>query len=308
MTIDDLIPNPMSDIYTASMWSDPKNEHLLLSFINDVLLDTGMRPIVKAEVMNPFNIKDFAVSKQIVLDVRVRDERDWLYDIEVQTFDHTAFVNRALDYWADTYSSQLARGSHYTLLRPVISIILTSFPLFPRLKNPHTVFELRARENPDVIMTDHLQIHFLRIQKDQKRQLTELEGIRRGLCDWLNFFTFGGIKTETEMAALTHDNPIIQEAYAELQRFYANGETREKIKERERFLTDYELGINASKAEGEAKGKADAIVQLLTFRFAFAPQEIQAQLLALQDIGQLDRLMKVAYDCQTLDEFASHLR
>ena len=47
----------------------------------------------------------------------------------------------------------------------------------------HNVFEIRARENPDVLLTDHLQIHFLRISEVQKHRLQQLEGIRRDLCD-----------------------------------------------------------------------------------------------------------------------------
>ena len=163
MTDDDLIPDPMSDLFTASMWSAPKNVGLLRSFINGVLANANMRPIIEATVLNPFNIKEFVLSKRIVLDVRVKDELERIFDIEIQTAWHSAFPNRVLDYWADTYSSQLAKGSEYTLMRPVISIVLTRFPIFPQLKKIHTVFEIRARENPDVLLTDHLQIHFLRI-------------------------------------------------------------------------------------------------------------------------------------------------
>ena len=259
---DDLTPNPMSDIFTASMWSKPKNRPLLASFINSVLLDFNQKPVVNVTVQNPFNIKNFAVDKSIVLDVRVKDERDWLYDLEIQTGWHVAFPNRVLHYWADMYAAQMTRGDTAKKLRPAISIILTSFPIFPRLQGVHNVFQLASRENPDVLMTDHLQVHFLRVAEVMKQGFHCLEGIRRDLHDWLNFFAFAGGKTEREMAALTQDNPIIQEAYAELQRFYADGENREKIKERERFLIDYNLGITSSYEEGEAKGKAEGKAEI----------------------------------------------
>ena len=312
MSNDDLIPDPMSDLFTASLWSESKNEPLLLSFINATLTDAGMTPIVEAKVLNPFNIKEFVVSKSIVLDVRVKDERGWLYDIEVQTSRKTAFPNRVLNYWASTYSSQLLRGDQSTLLRPVISIILTRFQIFPQLQNVHQVFELRARENPDILLTDQLQIHILRITKALKKRLSRLEGIRRDLLNWLIFFAFGGEKSENEMAALTHDNPIIQEAYAELQRFYADAENREKIRERERFVIDYQLDMNTSRAkgkiEGKIEGKADSIIFILTRRFQVVPVAIQNTLLSLTDLDQLNHLMELAYDCQSLDEFASALR
>jgi len=305
---DILAPDPMSDIFTASMWSKPKNQPLLLSFINGVLSDFDQKPIITATVQNPFNIKNFAVDKSIILDVRVKDEHDWLYDIEVQTGWHVAFPNRVLHYWADMYASQMTRGDLSKKLRPAISIILTSFPIFPQLKNVHNVFQLASRENPDVLMTDHLQVHFLRVAEVMKQGLHLLEDIRRDLRDWLNFFAFAGEKNEREMAALTQNNPIIQEAYAELQRFYADGENREKIKERERFLMDYNLGITSSYEEGEAKGKAEIIIRILSKRFKAVPEGLQSRLMVLADVDQFDRLADVALDCNTLEEFMSHLR
>ena len=119
------------------------------------------------------------------------------------------------------------------------------------------------------------------------------------------------------MSALTHDNPIIQEAYAELQRFYADGETREKIREIRRFVRDYEIGMGASradgiaegkavgKAEGKAEGKTDAIIRFLTRRFTNVPQEICDRLYSITDIAELDRLTDIVADCDTLEEFTS---
>ena len=110
------------------------------------------------------------------------------------------------------------------------------------------------------------------------------------------------------MAALTQNSPIIQEAYAELERFYANGESREKIKELERFIMDYNIGFTSVYEEGEAKGKVETIILFLTRRFGFVSQEIQDRLLSMADIDQLDHLFDFAQDCTILEEFTSHLR
>ena len=66
--------------------------------------------------MNPFNIQEFAVDKQIRLDVRVKDELGAIYDVEVQREKHDGFFERILHYWGETYSSQVQRGEHYNLL------------------------------------------------------------------------------------------------------------------------------------------------------------------------------------------------
>ena len=298
-----LAPDPMSDVFTASMWSAPKNEPILRSFINAVRLDAGMVPIVQATVLNPFNIKEFVASKRIVLDVRVRDEQERLYDIEVQSSNHSAFSNRVLEYWSDTFSSQMKSGMDYTALRPVMSIILTEFSIFPQLKNIHNVFQITAKENPEVLLTKDFQIHFVRLSEVHKGHLDKLANLCRDLQDWVNFFVYAAKKTEREMSSLTNNNPIIREAYEEMQRFYANPETREKARQRRQFIFDYNLGMNASKTEGEAR----AILRLLTRRFGGVSQSLEEKLYSISDIEQLDRLTDLVLDSQTLEEFEESL-
>jgi len=305
-------PDPMSDVFTASFWSNPKNQHLLLSYINGVRLNAGMTPIVQATVLNPFNIKDFVVSKRIVLDVRVRDEHNWLYDIEVQNSDHLAFINRMVHYWSDTYSSQMRMGVDSTILRPVMSIILTAFPIFPRLQNIHTIFRIVADEDPSVILTEDFQIHFLRLSEFRKRRPDQLSGMNRILRDWLNFFAYGAEFTEAEMSQLTENSPLIKEAYDEMHRFFANPETRELARERRQFIFDYNLGMDTSKAEGKveglSEGEARTIVRQLIRRFGAIPSSLEEKLYGISDIDQLDRLADSVIDCQSLEEFSSHLR
>jgi len=302
-----MIPDPMSDVFTASLWSAPKNEHLLVSFINGVRVNSGQSPIVQATVLNPFNIREFNVSKRIVLDVRVKDEREHLYDVEVQTTTHTAFPNRILDYCADMFSSQLKKGMDYSELRPVISIILTAFPIFPQLKEIHTIFLLTAKEDPRVVLTEDFQIHILRLFEVMRGRVEKLSNMDSELCNWLNFFTFGSTSTEVEMSQLTNNSPIIREAYDEMHRFFSDPATREKAIERRRFLSDYQLGMNASKAEGKAEGKAGMIVRQLTKRFGFVSPSLEEKLYCLTDIERLDFLADLVLDCQSLEEFESGL-
>ena len=293
----------MSDVFTASLWSDPKNERLLVSFINGVRTNAGMSPIVQATVLNPFNIKEFDASKGIILDVLAKDESNRLYDVEVQTSNHPAFPNRMLDYWSETFVSQLKSGMEYAELRQVLSIILTEFPIFQQLENIHNIFEIRAREKPSFVMTDAFQMHVLRVLEVRKGDPAKLSQLCRDLRDWLLFFAFGGKLTEVQMSNSTDNNPMIQEAYAEMQRFYANPETQEKARQRHRYLVDYNLGMISSRAEGKAEGEARTIIRFLTRRFGRVPPSLEGKLYELMDVDQLDRLFDFAQDCDSLEEF-----
>ncbi len=262
---DDLVIKPTSDVFTAVLWSAPKNEPLLRGFLNGVLRDFGVATVSEATVLNPFNIKEFAVEKRLVLDVRVKDEANRQYNIEVQTAEHTGFRNRSLLYWADTYSSLLRIGEKYSKLVPVKSVILTGFPIFPELQNLHTVFEARSRENPAVVLSDHFQMHFLRLGDMLKRQMEGLDRLDRELQHWMNFFAFGDTLPEDKMSQLVENDVLVQQAYQEFQRFTANEEMREKVRQRQRFLEDYQIGMDAARDEGveigEAKGKIEGKIE-----------------------------------------------
>ena len=160
MLKDDVIIKPTTDLFIASLWSAPENEPILLSLLNSVMTDIEQPPIIEATVLNPFNILESPLDKRITLDVRVVDELKAMYNIEVQTYSHTSFFDRMLYNWARTYGLRLRRGEKYRTLRPVRSIVITEFSVFRELKELHAVFEIRARENPNVLLSEHFQMHF----------------------------------------------------------------------------------------------------------------------------------------------------
>ena len=184
----DVIITPTSDLFIASLWSAPKNEPILRSMLSGVMTDIGQPPVAKATVLNPFNIQEFSNDKEIRLDVHVEDELGARYDVEVQKETHDDFFERMLLYWGETYCSQIHRGNKYSLLRPTRSIIITEFSVFPLLKQLHAVFELRARENPAVLFSDHCQIHVLRLGDLLRNNLSGLDQFGLDLQRWFQLW------------------------------------------------------------------------------------------------------------------------
>jgi predicted transposase/invertase (TIGR01784 family) len=256
MAEEDIIITPTSDLFIASLWSAPKNEPILLSLLSGVMTDIGQPPVAKAKVLNPFNIQEYAVDKRIILDVRVEDEAGTNYIVEVQKEKHTDFLERMLFGWAETYGSLLLWGKGYDELCPVRSVILTEFPIFPLLKRLHAVFELRARENPEVLFSEHCQMHVLRLGDLLRNNLLELDQFGGDLKRWMHLWAFGSKLKESEMSAMLQDSPPVMAAYEEFKKFSADPEMREKVRARERFLNDERLKLAGAKREGEAIGMA----------------------------------------------------
>jgi predicted transposase/invertase (TIGR01784 family) len=244
---------PTSDLFIASLWSAPKNEPILCSLLSGIMTNIGQPPVVSAKVLNPFNIQEYPNDKEIRLDVRVEDESRAFYKVEVQKETHTGFLNRMLLYWGETYSSQLQRGVRYDRLLPVRSVIITKFPVFPLLKRLHAVFELRSRENPEVLFSEHCQMHVLRLGDLLRNELVGLEQFGLDLQRWMQLWVFGSKLEETKMSAMLEDCPPVLSAYEEFKRFSSDPAMREKVKARERFLIDQRLDRAEAFAEGEAK-------------------------------------------------------
>jgi len=88
----------------------------------------------------------------------------------------------------------------------VIRLVSARIPcfsaIFPNLRDLHTVFEIRSRENPEVLLTDHFRMHFLRLGDMLKRQLEGLSELYGGLQDWMKFFAFADTTPEDKMTQL----------------------------------------------------------------------------------------------------------
>lgn len=253
---------PTTDLFIASLWSAPKNEPILRSLLSSVMTDIGLPPIIKATVLNPFNIQEYAIDKRIILDVRVEDEMGTFYNVEVQRETDADFLARMLFGWSETYSSQLLWGEGYDELCPVRSVIITEFPIFPKLKRLHAVFELRARENPDVLFSDHCQIHVLRLGDLRRNKLSGLDQFSLDLQRWMQFWVFGSELEEDKMSTMLEDSPAVLQAYEEFKRFSADPAMREKVRARERFLIDQRLQIAGARREGRSE-KARETAQLM---------------------------------------------
>ena len=131
------------------------------------------------------------------------------------------------------------------------------------------------------------------------------------------------------MSQIVDNDPLVMEAVAELQRFSSDPAMRELERRRKLWKLEYYSGLEAAKAEGEAKGKAEgeakgkaeglvegeakgevrAIIRTLTKRFnQQPPKALEEKLLAMTDLEQLDKLAEFAFDCDSMAEFETALK
>jgi len=155
------------------------------------------------------------------------------------------------------------------------------------LKRLHAVFELLARENPQVRFSDQCQMHVLRLGDLLRNELVGLDQFGFDLQRWMQLWVFGSKLEENKMSAMLDDCPPVLAAYEEFKRFSSDPVMREKVRARERFLIDERLKLSGAMREGEAKKAHETAQNMKRKRYPVAEiAEITG--LTLSEIERLD--------------------
>ncbi|MDO4584645.1 MAG: Rpn family recombination-promoting nuclease/putative transposase, partial [Planctomycetia bacterium] len=245
--------HPTCDPFVHYLFTSPGNEDLLLSFVNAVLEDS-QRPLAKDVVVgNPFNIQRYLGDKWSVMDIKAVGEDGRIFEIEIQTLNHPAFINRSLYYWSREYSSQIREGEDYTQLNPVISIVMTRFELFPELSKLHNVFYITAQDAPEYILTEDFEFHSLELVEKKIIQIPKMPERLRG---WIEFFSYVNQKTEEEMKVLIKKDKFLGKAYKKYEEFCQDAQMRQLAEDEWRNKLEKNTLLRFAREEGEAKGEA----------------------------------------------------
>ncbi len=148
--------DPKVDCVFKALLGSEENRNLLIHFLNAILANELTQPITWVEILNPYNDKEFLNDKLSIVDVKARDDRRHVYQIEIQLVTHADLPERIVYNWADIYSQQLRSGDKYEELQPTYSIWLLAENL---LKN------------------DCDYLHCYKLRDDRGRVLTEQGGI-----------------------------------------------------------------------------------------------------------------------------------
>ncbi len=247
--------NPMDDIFVKYLLGTEENKDLLISFINAVLDEKGYDLVLDVEIKNPFNPAKIIESKFSVLDIKAKDTKGRMINIEVQVSSDPYFASRSLYYWAKIYSDQLESGDQYRELNQTICINLLSFNLFETQDSFHSCFQITEVGKPENILTEDLQIHFIEIEK-LKSHLEKHEP-RDTLEGWCYYFLNEGLIEEDKMPVLLKKDKIFNKAGSIYRNFTADEEKMELIEAREKWLKDYNSKIESVRQEGRQEGQQE---------------------------------------------------
>ena len=93
--------DPKIDCVFKALLGSVENRNLLVHFLNAVLVEDLSAPITEAEILNPYNDKEFLDDKLSVVDVKAKDSDGRLYQIEIQLLTYRHLPERMVYTWCD---------------------------------------------------------------------------------------------------------------------------------------------------------------------------------------------------------------
>ncbi len=274
--------SPRVDCVFRKLLADPGHTDRLVNFLNAVLQRSS--PVVGVQVRSPVQIVDRVEEGQVTVDVVATDAAGEIFQVEMQTWNHTALRERMLYAWAALYKGQLDRGEKYHQLRPVVAIWMVNKNVFREATALHHRFRVRD-EAGTLELSAHFEVHVLEL--DRWRDDPEMS-LPDALLGWVRFFT------EAEgWSEIPHeiDNPALESAMAVLIEFQNNAALNDLYRSR----LDYIRTQNTMEADREeavaAKEEALAAKEeaLAAKEEALAAKE-EALVLAKQERAARERL------------------
>jgi predicted transposase/invertase (TIGR01784 family) len=250
---------PTIDIIFKAIFGDERHSELTRSFLNDILAEIGRPKAASLQILNPFRSGRFSDDKDIVLDVRARDEQDRGFQIEMQMRCFAELPRRMLHNWASLYLATLQKGDPYASLQPLISVWILERRIFPDESWLH-VFELRDAATGRILHGD-LTIVTIELGawvhlKEKALAVTVVEGVGR----WL-YFLGSAQDFDPERPPAGFDGGYFKEAL-EIMAAFTKSEAKRDIYRRrfEFYATQASIELEAKEtghAEGRAEGRAE---------------------------------------------------
>ena len=176
--------DPTVDFAFKALLGSERNKNLLVDFLNAVLKPLPEQIIIAVDLPNTHSEKEYPSDKLSVMDIKATDGAGLTYQVEIQLSVPTTLSARMAYTLCDVYASQLSGGEFFGRLKPVISIWVVRGVFFQDSPLFHHRFQLYDAEH-DVLLSDHLSLHVLELEKWNKSQVEEQ------LDRWVKFLREG---------------------------------------------------------------------------------------------------------------------
>ena len=175
--VDSMVPRLVSKDIFLYVFGREETKDLLMDLVNTVLEDSAREPVVDIELVGPDSDRDVYKMQETVIDALATARDGSKFDLEVMVSIQPASIKRYLHAWSELYMVRSRKNWAYGRFKPAVSINLLDFVMFPESVKSHCRMEIANERNPEIILSDDFQLHFVELTK-------ALPGESR-LSDWI---------------------------------------------------------------------------------------------------------------------------
>ncbi|MCC5813955.1 MAG: Rpn family recombination-promoting nuclease/putative transposase [Leptospira sp.] len=225
---------------------------LLISLLNAVLFPNSENSVQSITITNPEIYPEMIRNKKSILDIRAEDAQKRQFHVEVQVGYQALFIKRSIYYLASIIKNQLKESVVHSLLQPVYQINILDFDLFPTDRYINR-FRLREDSEPNIALTDELQMVYLELPKFHKT----IQEVQTNLDLWFYLFKNTDKMGEEEMAKIVHIEPDMADCFRILELYSSDPEKRKQLEDRMNADRDFAYEMAAQYGKGKREGKEE---------------------------------------------------
>jgi predicted transposase/invertase (TIGR01784 family) len=163
---------------------------------------------------------------------------------------------RSLFYWSREFTKGLDAGMNYRELPNVIAINIVNFE-FLNIERFHSVFHLREDHEPEIVLTNALEIHVLDMVKWRKQGNTDIAN--EPLHRWLVWFDHAS--PSELLAEVVNMDGAIREAEERQAHVSMDKDALRLYEMRQKAQWDLNSYIDDARQDGIAEGIATGVAQ-----------------------------------------------
>ncbi len=247
--------DPKIDCVFKALLGAEANRRLLIHFLNAVLGAELACPVVEVEILDPYNEREFLDDKLSIVDVKARDARQRVFQVEIQLLAVPDLLARILYGWADLYSDQLKDGQDYGELKPTYSIWLLGETLLRDVLGYAHRFRMRDEQGRGLL--DHGGIYLLELGKFARSQ-AHTDDVANEMERWLRFFTEAERLDENALPLWMQTEEMQQAmsvlmAFSEKERAYHAYQARQNFLRQQRSIQRQIAELSAAAEQARAQ-------------------------------------------------------
>ncbi len=230
-------------------------------------------PIKSVTFLKNHQDPDVVSKKTSIVDILCKDAKGNTYIVEMQVAKEKGFEKRAQYYASKAYTSQMHVKGEYHQLKEIIFLAISDFIMFPKKKGYKSDHVILDKESHEHDLRD-FSFTFLELPKFNK-DIDHLSNITE---KWIFFFKHAQETSEKDLKILIGNDPIIERAYEELNRFSWNEEELFSYEQTEKYEGCYIASMAQKYDEWIAKGRTEGVLMVAKnmLKQGFTLQNIKA--------------------------------